>query len=64
LRFQIEKPDVVIRPAVGEIGVLDRVDVHEVARLGEQAARAMLPELRRATSWSSRLRRRAFGGPR
>lgn len=64
LRFQIEKPDVVIRPAVDDIGVLDRVDVHEVARLGEQAARAMLPELRQATSWTSRLRRRAFGGPR
>ena len=61
LRFKIEKPDVVIRPEVDEIGVLERVDVHEVARLGEEAARAMLPELKRATSWTSRLRRQALG---
>lgn len=57
LRFQIEKPDVVIRPAVGEIGALDQVDVHEVAKLGEEAARACLLEIRQAASWTNRLRR-------
>ena len=57
LRFKLEKPDVIIRPAVEAIGALDRVDVRRVADLGEQAAREMLPELRKATAWTSRLRR-------
>lgn len=61
LRFQIEKPDVIIRPAVDDIGALDQVNVREVAKLGEEAAKACLPEIRRATSWTSRLRRWAGG---
>jgi NTE family protein len=63
LRFKIEKPDVIIRPAVRDIGVLDQVEVREVARLGEEAARVCLPEIRRAASWTSRLRRWAGGSP-
>lgn len=62
LRLQLDKPEVVIRPNVNGIGLLDRVDVHEVARLGEEAARAALPELRRAVSWPNRLRRKLYGG--
>lgn len=62
LRFQIEKPEVIIRPQVRDIGVLDKVDVHEVAKLGEEAARACLPDLRTATSWTNRLRRWAGSG--
>ncbi len=63
LRFQIEKPDVIIRPVVDEVGVLENVDVHAVAKLGEEAARGSLPELRRATAWTAGLRR-LFGGPK
>jgi hypothetical protein len=62
LCFQIEKPDVIINPEVDEIGMLDRVDVHETAKLGEQAARVKLPELKRAVSWTTRLQRSLFGG--
>ena len=62
LRFQIEKPDVIIHPEVDEIGMLDRVDVHEMAKLGEMAARAKLPELKHAAAWTTRLRRSFFGG--
>lgn len=58
LRLELEKPDVIIRPEVPQIGLLDRVDVHEVARLGEQAAIQALPALRRATSWQGWLARR------
>lgn len=58
LRLQLEKPDVVIRPAVSHIGLLDRVDVHEVARLGEVAALKALPDIRRAASWRGWLMRR------
>ena len=59
LRFMLEKPDVVIRPDVAGIGALDRVHVGRVADLGEQAAREKLPELRKATTWTTRLRRLA-----
>lgn len=62
LRLQLDKPDVVIRPNVHQVGLLDRVDVHEIAKKGEEAARAALPELRRVASWTNRLRRRFFGG--
>ncbi len=63
LRLQLERPEVVIRPAVSEIGVLEHVDVHEVVKLGEEAARAKLPELLRATTWSAGLGRRVFQRP-
>ena len=63
LRFKLEKPDVIIRPGVGDIGALDQVDVRSVARLGEEAARACLPEIRRAASWTRRLRRWAGSTP-
>ncbi len=63
LRLQLEKPEVVIRPNVSEIGVLDRVDVHEVVKLGEEAATAQMPDLLRATTWSAGLSRRMFQRP-
>ena len=61
LRLRLERPQVIIRPEVGEVGILDHVDVREVALRGEDAARAALPELQRATSWMNRLRRQFFG---
>jgi NTE family protein len=61
LRLQIEKPDVVIRPEVDGIGLLDRVDVCQIAKLGEIAARDKLPELKRAAAWTTRLRHSIFG---
>ena len=57
LRFEVEKPDVIIRPEVENIGILQDVDVAEVARLGEQAAREKLPEIRNAVGLPARLRR-------
>ncbi len=61
LRLQLDKPDVIIRPDVEDVGLLDRVDVREIAKRGEAAAQECLPELRRATSWTNRVRRRFFG---
>ncbi len=63
LRLELEKPEVVIRPDVSDIGVLQRVDVHEVVKLGEEAAQARLPELLRATTWSAGLGRLVFQRP-
>jgi len=61
LRFQIEKPDLIIRPDVTGIGILDRVDVHDVVKRGEAAAEAAVDELKRIASWPERLRRTLFG---
>jgi len=57
LLLQYEKPDVIIRPAVPNIGLLDRVDVNEFARLGEIATAHALPELRKAVSFQARISR-------
>jgi NTE family protein len=61
-RLAVDKPEVVIRPEVSDIGLLDRVDVREVAQRGEAAVEAVLPELKRISSWTNRLRRSLFGG--
>lgn len=58
LLLEIEKPDVLIRPAVRQIGLLDQVDIAEVARLGERATEHALPELTRAVGWQARMLRR------
>jgi NTE family protein len=63
LRFRLEKPDVIIRPEVEDIGALDRVEVAAVAALGEEATRLVLPELRKVTAWPARLRRLAGKAP-
>jgi NTE family protein len=60
LRLISDAPDVIIRPDVRGIGLLDQVDVQMVARKGEDAAEAVLPELRRALTWPNRLRRKIF----
>ncbi len=62
LTLRTDKPEAIIRPQVNGIGILDRVDVHHVVRLGEKAAAEALPALRRALSWPNRLRRRLFPG--
>jgi NTE family protein len=61
LRLRVDHPDVIIRPEVDDVGILDVVDVREIARRGEVAFEAALPELKRVTSWPNLLRRRLFG---
>ncbi|HUI87538.1 MAG TPA: patatin-like phospholipase family protein [Anaerolineales bacterium] len=61
LRLKIDKPDVIIRPDVADIGLLDVVDVHEVAKRGEVAFEAVLPQLKRVSAWPNRLSRRLLG---
>lgn len=65
MRLALDQPDVVIRPAVGHIGLTDKVDIPAVAALGEQAAEAALPALREAVSWRGRWQRlrRRFAMP-
>jgi NTE family protein len=57
-RLQVDTPEVIVRPEVQHLSLLDKVDVREVARLGEVAVEKVLPELERATSWVNRLGRK------
>ncbi|MEJ2448507.1 MAG: patatin-like phospholipase family protein [Anaerolineales bacterium] len=54
LRLELEEPEVVIRPKVANIGSLDRVDVREVARLGDQAVQEARKPLKRLKRRSRR----------
>lgn len=58
LRLAVDKPDVIIRPDVKHIGVLDRVNVSDVVKLGEVAAEKMLPEVHKVTRWQYRILKR------
>lgn len=60
LRLEVDAPEVVIRPEVGRLGLLDSVEIGDVIRLGEKAAEAALPELMRAVSWPRRMGRQLF----
>jgi NTE family protein len=60
MRLRIDNPEVVIRPDVNGIGLLDVVDIHRVVQKGEEATVAALLDLQRAVAWQNRLRRRLF----
>jgi NTE family protein len=60
LRLKLDAPEVIVRPDLEGIGLLDKVDVHQVIKMGEEAMDAALPELKQATSWSTRMRRKFF----
>ena len=64
LRLEKEPPDLLIRPAVDRIGLLDRIVVADVARLGEEATEAALPELARAMRRSDSFFNILFGRKR
>jgi len=63
IRLRIDSPEVVIRPDVNGIGLLDTVDIHKIVHKGEEAAGVALPELQRAVAWPNRLRRRLLRQP-
>ena len=56
-RMKLEKPDVIIRPQVGDIGILDKVDIVEVAARGDAAVEEVLPQLHRVAGWRGKVRR-------
>ena len=56
-RLQVDQPAIIVRPAVSDIDVLMKVDVHTVALRGEAAMEAILPDLRNVLAWQNRLRR-------
>jgi NTE family protein len=56
-RLEVDHPEIIIRPQVHNIATLDVVDVHEVAKLGEEAVEAVLPQLKTLFTWQTRWRR-------
>jgi len=46
LRLKIDKPDIIIKPDVGHIGILDKIDVHQVIKLGEEATNPHIKNLK------------------
>ena len=63
-RLLADAPDIIVRPHVHHLELLDKVIVKDVAILGETAVEEILPELKKVTSWPSRMNRRLFGGKR
>jgi NTE family protein len=57
LRLMIDAPEVIVRPEVDDINLLDKVDIAEIALRGERAMQAVLPDLRRAVALPSRAAR-------
>jgi NTE family protein len=58
LRLGIDKPDVIIRPDVHHINLLDENPTSEVVALGEKATEQALPEIRAHFTFAKRLGRR------
>jgi NTE family protein len=61
-RLEADAPDVVIRPKVQGIDLLDKVVIKDVVKLGEEAVEEALPQLKKATSWTTRMTKTIFGG--
>lgn len=57
IRLKIDQPDVIIRPAVNHIGLLDKVDIADLARLGEEAAENNLQKIQNALKPRQQLKR-------
>ena len=56
-RLEVDQPEIIIRPQVSDIDILERINVRDVVRRGEQAVDSSLPELKRMFAWQNRLRR-------
>jgi NTE family protein len=58
LRLELDRPDVIVRPAVSHVGLFDSGPGPELIGLGEAAAEAALGEMRALFTPTRRLRRR------
>lgn len=55
-RLELDKPEVLVRPIFGAMGLLDKIDVEAVAELGYQASQNKLDDILELTSITSRLK--------
>lgn len=58
LRLEVDKPEIVIRPDVGQFGLLDFGNPREIIELGEAAADSAIPEIKQSLSWPNQISRR------
>jgi NTE family protein len=58
MRLEIDKPEVVIRPDLLNIGFLEVVDVEQVVAIGRAAAENALDDLYRAVGWQRKFIKR------
>jgi NTE family protein len=56
-RLQLDKPDIIIRPHVGDLELLENVNVVEISLRGEQALEQVLPGLIQTAKWQNRFQR-------
>ena len=57
-QIRLEKPDIIIRPEIGAVGIVDQVDISKLVKLGESAAVEALPDIHKANRWQNRMRRK------
>jgi len=50
LRIELEKPEVLVRPEIHDIGLIDKIDVDKLVMAGELALLKHLPELQQVTT--------------
>ena len=63
-RLEADAPDIIVRPNVHHLELLDKVVVKDVALLGEIAVEEILPQLKKVTSWAGRINKKLFGSKR
>ncbi|HMS00674.1 MAG TPA: patatin-like phospholipase family protein [Anaerolineales bacterium] len=56
-RLEVDKPEILIRPAVSDVDTLEQVSISEIAKRGEKAFDDVLPELMSLFAWHKRLAR-------
>jgi NTE family protein len=56
-RLAVDKPEIILRPNVHDIGILERVDVRQIARIGDQTVELALSEIKKHFTWQARFRR-------
>jgi len=55
LRLEIDRPDIIIRPSVSQIGMLDQVNVDDLVKRGAEAARLHIGEIKRSKNFFERI---------
>lgn len=57
IKLEKDRPDLIVRPKLGGIGLLDRVNVDQVIKLGEEIAEENLDEIKRISSFGYRIQK-------
>ncbi len=63
-QLELERPDVIIRPDLGLIGIVDQVDIPALIRCGEAGTNQALPEIHRLSGWRQRFLRKIASSSR